>query len=134
MQLLASVRYGAHSMLAAGFGESASAPKDKTTPPNCCDSTLAESQPQHQLLLVVSYVCCMLCCGCSLSARFYALRRSVSSTLVALCSHSKHNQNNLLSNHAAAYDTLMAHILPHCGDADTQVRWGCEGAGKRKLL
>jgi hypothetical protein len=70
------------------------------------------------------HVC--VCPACSLSGRFYALRRSVASTLVALCSHSKQNQHTLINTHATAYDTLMAHVLPNCGDADTQVCcWAC---------
>jgi hypothetical protein len=71
-------------------------------------------------------MCVSVCPACSLSGRFYALRRSVASTLVALCSHSKQNQHTLINTHATAYDMLMAHVLPNCGDADTQVRcWAC---------
>lgn len=65
----------------------------------------------------------------SLSDRFYALRRSVVSSLVAIASHSRRNQISLLTNHADSYSRLMGDMLTGCGDADTQVRVCAEGVG-----
>jgi hypothetical protein len=60
---------------------------------------------------------------CSMSRRFYALRRSAVSCVVAICSFSRRNQINLIGKHEDAYNTLMRQILPACGDVHTQVCW-----------
>lgn len=66
------------------------------------------------------HVCCA-CWTCSLSKRFYLLRRTAVSAVVTLMSGSRKNQLLLLSRHSQAYHTLMSRVLPQCGDAATQV-------------
>lgn len=104
----------------------------------CCAVQLLWASNSHILPACLACLPAFLCPACclpapclpaaSLSERFYALRRSAVSSLVAIASHSRRNQISLLTNHADSYSRLMRDVLAGCGDADTQVRV-CAGGG-----
>jgi hypothetical protein len=100
----------------------------------CTGAVLATCVPATltSCLFVPTY--CAACClpAASLSERFYGLRRSAVSSLVAIVGASRRMQISLLTDHTDSYGRLMGHVLVGCGDADTQVRWGRAAAREKE--